>query len=918
MRSGKACLKNASAKRWPVCLIFTNQDVMKKSVSPPRLPLRFFRWFCNPKLLKYIEGDLLELYEERLKEHGKRRADINFTLNVLLLFRPGIIRPTEGYQHINQYGMFKNYFKVGLRNILKYKVFSFINVFGLAVAMSVCMLIILMLADQYRYDQFHEKKDRIYRILSDQEGSKQPYATSPYPLAGALKAEYPVVEETTSLTPGIGGDVVYQQKFADMRGYFAEPSFFSIFSFDLDLGDKATALASPRSMVISREMAYQLFNDENPIGKTVEFSDRQLPFPQEVGGVGGAAVPWGSFTITGVIDESKYTSHLTFDVLVSSSTRASLVAEKKLDDLTNTWEWYFRTYTFVLLPEGKEASDLSTALTDLVARKYANITSEQTKGFKLVPQKLTDVALGLTGNDTNNRLPLIGYYFLGVLTLVIMFSACLNYMNLSIARALTRSKEIGVRKVTGALRKNLVLQFLSESVLTALLSLVMAVFLLMLIAPAFKGLWINQYLNFELRSTPSVYLIFFVFALVIGLLAGIYPALYLSKQQPIKTLKNLNDVQPGKLGLRKALSVSQFVISLFFITTSILIYNQFRHYMSFDYGFNTNNVVNIELQGVDHEKLANELSALPGVAGISACDIIPAAGTTNGNEILRPGTADDYFRNDLLLANENFVANLGIGLVAGRNLEPQEPNQNVLVNEAMVKQLGFTHPAEVVGEVLETKWGKEQLKVVGVVTDFRYRLLVNDHLIRPLVIRNQPDNFEYLNVKLSSTDLMSTMVTLEKTWKKVDPLHSFKYEFFDEQLQSTHHAIFDIVSILGFISFLAIVIACLGLLGMTTYTAERKAKEVSIRKILGAEHLTIAILLSRGFLKMLGLSILVGAPLSYLINTLWLQEFPNRVEFGLGTVLLGVLVLLVLGALTIISQTWRAAKRNPVDALKVE
>ncbi|HPW63633.1 MAG TPA: ABC transporter permease, partial [Cyclobacteriaceae bacterium] len=363
-----------------------------EKVHPPNLLLRFFRWYCHPKMLAYIEGDLIEVYERRLKKSGKRKANLLFVIDVLLLFRPGIIRPTEGYHQVNNYGMFKNYFKVGIRNILKYKVFSFINIFGLAVAMSVCMLIMLMLADQNRYDQFHEKKDRIYRILSDYEGSRQPYATSPFPLANTLKSEYTVVEETANLTPGVGGDVMYQQKFADMRGYFADPSFFSIFSFELEKGDEATALSNPRSMVISREIAYQLFNDENPIGKTVEFADRQLPFPQETDGVGAAPVSWGSFTITGVIDESRYVSHLKFDVLVSSSTRQSLVAEKKLDDLMDNWEWYFRTYTFALLKEGKNSSDLSTALTDLVAHKYANINSEQTKGFKLIPQKLGDVA----------------------------------------------------------------------------------------------------------------------------------------------------------------------------------------------------------------------------------------------------------------------------------------------------------------------------------------------------------------------------------------------------------------------------------------------------------------------------------------------------------------------------------------------
>lgn len=810
--------------------------------------------------------------------------------------------------------MFQNYFTVGIRNILKYKVFSFINVFGLAVAMSVCMLIILMLADQSRYDTFHAKKDRIYRILSNT------YATSPYPLASTLKSEYPVAEETTNLTPGVGGDVTYQQKVADMRGYFAEPSFFRIFSFELEQGDKTTALVLPNSMVISSELADQLFGDENPIGKVVEFSDRQLPFPQEFTGIGSPAVSWGSFTITGVIDESRYKSHLKFDVLVSSSTTQSLIAEKKLEDRTNSWEWYYRTYTYVLLDENKNEHDLARALDDLVARKYANIQAEQTKDFKLFPQKLGDVQLGLAGNDTNNRLPLFGYYFLGGLALAIMISACLNYTNLSVARALTRAREIGVRKVTGALRKNLVVQFLSESIITALLALGMALLLLLFLVPAFKGLWVNKHLNFELPSMPSVYLAFTGFALLIGIIAGTYPALYLSRYQPIKALKNLSDMGSGKLGLRKALGVSQFVISLFFITTSMLIYNQFKHYLAFDYGFSSNSIVNIELQGLDYSKLSNELREVPGVTSISASDLIPSTGTNNGIQLRKSGTDGDFKEGGIIITDENFIDNLNVKLLAGKYLPPagESSDRFILVNEAAVRSLGYNHPMEIVGEVFETKWGNELLEVVGVVKDFRYKLLMNEDKIAPLVMRNVPAQFQYLNVQLSTNDLMGTMGRLESKWKKIDPLHPFKYEFFDEQLQATHQGIFDLVSILGFIAFLAIVIACLGLLGMATYAAERKTKEIGIRKILGAKESAIVVLLSKGFLRMLVVSVLIGAPLSYFVNNLWLQKLPNRVEFGFGTVFLGTLVLLTLGLITIGSQTLRASRSNPVDALKVE
>ncbi len=887
-------------------------------IKPPKLAQRFLHRFLRNELLEEVQGDLDEQFYSTLKNKSALRAKLAYWYEVANYLRPFAIRKSRLHYHLNEFDMFSNYFKVGIRNILKYKTFSFINIFGLAVAMSVCMLIILMLADQDRYDQFHEKKDRVYRILSDQEGSRQPYATSPYPLAHALKADYPIIEEATNLTPGVGGDVSYQKNVTEMRGYFAEPSFFSIFSFDLEEGDKYTALSSPFSMVISREVATKLFGNEPAVGKVVDFADRQLAFPIAVDGVSIAPSPWGSFTITGVIDESNYVSHLTFDVLVSSATRESFVADKKTDDLSNNWEYCFRTYTFVLLDEDKNTEDLQAALNDLVVRKYANLKSDLTKGFKLQPQALGDVALGLTGNDTNTRMPLIGYYFLWALALVIMLSACLNYTNLSIARALTRAKEIGVRKVTGAFRKNLIFQFLSESVITAMISLAMAFVLLLFLVPAFKGLWVNQYLNFELPMVPSVYLMFTGFALLIGIVAGLYPALYLSKYQPIKVLKNLHAVAPGTLGMRKVLGISQFVISLFFITTSILIYNQFKHFLAFDYGFNTSSVVNIELQGIDYQKVANELQSVPGVTSISACDVIPAGGRSNGNEMRKLGSKDEYFGNDLLIADEHFMDNLGIKVIAGRNVLAQEPDQNVVVNEAMVKKLGFTLPSEVIGEMVETKWGNEQFKIVGVVKDFRYRLLINEDEIKPLMVQNRPDNFEYLNVKLSSTDLMLTMANLERQWKKIDPAHSFKYEFYDEQLQATHHGIFDVVSILGFISILAIIIACLGLLGMATYTAERKTKEVGIRKILGARDWSIALLLSKGFLKMLLISIVIGAPLSYFVNNLWLQEFPNRVEFGWTTVLIGMSVLLVLGILTIGSQTLRASKSNPVDSLKMD
>jgi putative ABC transport system permease protein len=864
----------------------------------------------------FVEGDLIELYRERRRAGKKWKADVRFILDVILLFRPGIVRPLFYSNPLLESLMLENYLKVGFRNLVKYKAFSFINIFGLSLAMSVCLLLILMLADQSRYDRFHEKKARIYRILSDTEHGRNAYATSPFPLAAALKSEYTIAEDATVLTPGAGGDAFYLDRAAEMRGYFADPSFFNLFSFELEAGNKTTALREPNTIVISRTVAEKLFRAENPIGKSITFSDRQLPFPQRHDDNGAAPVDWGSFTITGVFDPKKYSSHLEFDMLVSSATRPLLYAEKKLDDLSNNWEWYYRSYTYVLLPDGKTIEDLNKTLAELVAVKYKNITAPELKGFNFKAQPLTEIQLGLQANDTNSRMPMIGYYFLGFLAVVIMVSACLNYTNLSVARALTRAKEIGIRKVTGAFKRSLIFQFLTESVLTSFIALAFAFLFLNLLKPLFKGLWVNRFLNFQLDIDFKVIGIFVAFALVIGLIGGLFPAFYLSKFQPVKVLKKLGDIRPGRFRIQKVLSVVQFVISLLFITTSILIYNQFHHYMKFDYGFQAKNILNVELQGVSAEKLANEFSSVAGVSAISASDIVPALNVNNGMDLKKPGAADEFVYSGIIHADPNFTVNLGVPLVAGKHLT-NDPS-SIVVNEDMVLKMGFKNPSEIVGTVVETKWGNEQLTIVGVVKNFKYISLINSHGMVPLILRNRPESFKYLQIYLPAKDKTTTLTQIEEKWKRIDPAHPIKYEFYEDQLSSMHQGIFDLVSVVGFITFMAIVIACLGLLGMATYSVERKRREVGIRKVMGAPDISIALLLSREFLAMLVVSIIIAAPLSYLVNNLWLQMLPNRVNFGAGMVTTGSLILLILGVLTIVSQTWKASRSNPVEALKVE
>ncbi len=860
--------------------------------------------------------------------------------------------------------MLFHYLKVGLRNIFKYKVFSFINVFGLAAAMSISMLIILMLADQKSHDRFNVKKDRIYRAICDGPDFRNPYATSPYPLAATLRSDYPMIETATRLAMGVGGDARYapatggdarfapatggdarfapagatagqpngktpvNSKSVEMRGYFADSAFFKVFSFELERGDKNSALIAPNTVVFTHAMARQLFGDSDPIGRTIEWVDRGL----NVKGGGNATkpTPWGVYTVTGVIADEQYKSHLQFDVLMSSASMPALALDKKIRDNSADWSDYYSCFTYVVLAPGKTAKDLDAALRQLASRKYAGL--KDFKGFTMMSQPLTRISPGiLLGNEASIALPMMAYYFLCALAFVILLSACLNYINLSVARALIRAREIGVRKVTGALRADLVLQFLGESVLTALFALAMAIGLLFFLKSAFKQLWVNQYLNFDLRANMNIYFLFTAFALLVGIIAGVFPALHLSKFRPVLALKGGEGIRAGRLGLRKVMSVAQFVLSLFFIITSILLYNQFRHFMAFNYEFNSRNIVNIDLQSNDYRLVAKAFGSVPGIDGVSACQYLPATARSEGTGLRRADSKKGAGKEDdqqliSLPVDEHFIRNMGLKLVAGSDLPPviasgptSTPSSRFIVlNEMAVKAFGYRSPSAIIGQAFRNSWNDSVLIVCGVVQDFHMRMILGNDKIEPLVLQNIPANFEYVNLRIATGDIRGTIAKLEDRWKAIDPFHPLKYTFFNEELAASSQGFFDLVSIIGFVAILAVIIACLGMLGMATYTTERRRKEVGIRKVLGANDFGNALLLSREFINVLVVAICIAAPLSYILNTLWLRRFPNRVDFGWGTVLLGTSVLLLLGLLTIGSQTIYASRRNPVDSLKAE
>jgi len=818
--------------------------------------------------------------------------------------------------------MVKSYFKIALRNIFKYKIFSFINVFGLAVSMSASLLIILMISDQKKYDQFHTKKDRIYRILTRPNQENAFYGTTAMPMKETLLNQFEGVEKVVRFKMMFGGDVTYDENTVPLAGFYADEDLFNVFDFELLSGDPETALKDPFSLVITEDAAKKLFQDENPIGQVVKFNDRGL---DQFGlGISVKNVMLGDFTITGVIKDKNYKTHIPLEVFGSWSTLPILNSEGiediSLDDWKNSWE----TYLFVLMKEGETLNKLTSILDRISEVQFADYENYI---LHFEAQPLGEITPGkFVNNPMSFRMPKEGFYFLSFLAFIVIISACFNYTNLSVARALTRAKEIGVRKINGAKRIQIFLQFITEAIVISLFSLILSFVFLQFLKLGFTGLWLNKYLAINMNENVVVGLLFLLFSVLIGFIAGFLPAWYLSSFQPLNVLKKelsrivkkKGTLAFSKPGLGKSLVITQFVFSLILIVTTTLLFSQMPHLMKAEYGFNKDNIINIQLQGNDYRVLGNELSTYSEIKQISASSLIPATGFSDGGKLKTPDDSDStsvfYIGTD-----HNYIENLKLELLYGNNL-PLDASMNsggyIVVNEATAKKFGFETTQEIVGEVYYLSNKEDMVEVVGVIKDFYYDLFMDD--IGPLVLHYNPEKFRYMNVRISGNNLKETLAFIESKWKQIDKIHTYEYKFFDEQLASSHAIFGDVISIVGFIAVLAVSIACLGLLGMATYTAETRLKEIGIRKVMGASVKSILLLLSKGFIILLGIAIIIGVPIAYFLNNLWLQMFVYKVNLGISIFGISILIMLILGLLTVGSQTLRAALASPSITLRDE
>ena len=803
--------------------------------------------------------------------------------------------------------MLYNYLKITWRTLKKYSAFSAINIIGLAASLSFCLLIMLFLIDQRSADRFHENSDRIVRVVSDFKSPSNDdhslYATSPATLGSLLADQFPEVERSIKIRGNFDGEFRGNEKTIPLRGIYANEEFFSVFDFELSQGNPETALLNPGSVVITRETADKFFDEPDVVGKRLTL-------------LGGR-----EFTVTGVIDKT-YRTHIAFDIIGSHATLSSNPEAEQV--LANWQNSIYDSYTYLLLREGTSFDDFEARIQPLIGENYVD-PAERSKIFRLVVQPITSINLGPDiSNEIGMVIPAIIAWFLTGFTVIIVLIAIFNYVSLTIARALNRGKEVGVRKVLGSDRAGIIKQFIFESVLIAVTALLFAGVMLRWLLPEFNGLYFISFtgnqVESELLFNYGTILSFIGFAIAVGVLAGIYPSLYLSRFNPALILKGTFNVTglSGQL-LKKIITVTQFTFSIIFIVTSVIMVKQFEHMTTSDYGFERENIVHIRLQDVPYNQLREIVKNNTNIHIASLTSTVPALGSSRGVQ-LRTGAVERLVRGHRFSVDENYLETMGIDLIAGRNFNPEmatDSSQAVILSDFAVRQLGFRSPEEALDQVIQTNRDRE-VTIIGVIKGFVTADPMN--LGGTIALFFAPDEAEYVIAKVRPGQTVDFINNLEAKWNELGSLHSFKYKIFDQELRENPSLVMfiDFIKILSVFGAFSILITCLGLLGMAMYSAENRVKEIGIRKVLGASVKNIVYLLSKEYLVLISISIAIGTPLAYLVNSLWLQEVTNKTELSPMIFVLGAGGTILLALFTVGTQALKAARTNSVQNLRSE
>lgn len=799
--------------------------------------------------------------------------------------------------------MFKNYLKIALRNLFKHKVYSFISIAGLSVGIACCLMILLYIQHELSFDRYHNNGDRIYRLVKGNN------ANTPELWAPALENEFPEIEYSVRFMQGFSNTLIIsgENRFLEERGLYADASVFEVFSWPLLRGNPKTVLQEPFTIVLSEKLARKYFSNSDPIGRVLT-----------IGGISNDN-DWHDYKVTGIVQNVPHYSHIQFDYLISFKT---VIALNDIGEWGTPLGWTNRmAKTYLLLLPKVDARELEAKIPTFL-QKHIHDEKYNYSDAKL--QRLSSIYLHSNLRSEFKTSGTITYvYLFAVLAGFLILIACINFMNLATARYLQRAREIGVRKVMGAHRAHLIKQFLGESIMISLVALALAILLLEILQPVFHHLF-GQELDMVSVATWPVMLGFIGLALIVGLLAGSYPAFFLSALRPVGVLQSETAGMRGAF-LRKGLVVFQFVISVILLVSTMVVFEQLDYLQNKDLGFQKEQIV---VMPIGHSKairsksntFKNELQQHPGILRVAGSHSLPGR-FLNGFYYLREGAAqDDRVGLKDISVDHDFVEMFGLHIIAGRSFSADLASDSTafVLNESAVKELGFENPEVAIHKQIEWLFPGLGFRgpVIGVVKDFHYESLHS--AIPPIAMHITYFGVNFISARIQPTAVGATLDFLEQTWRRYEQDYPFEYYFFDENFARQYKAERRLGQTFGYFSALAIFITCLGLFGLATYSAERRTKEIGIRKVLGATVMNVTALLSKDFIKLVLLANLIAWPMAWFAMNKWLQNFAFRVDIGWWVFALAGGLTLLIALITVSMQTIRAALTNPVEALRNE
>lgn len=877
--------------------------------EPPKWANKFLEWFCAKHLLEFIQGDLYELYEKRTIKKGRKWANLHFILDVLSTCRPFAFKKKR--YNSNNYAMFKNYYKVAIRNLMRHKMYSSIKIGGFALSIAACLLISLFLRDELSYDKTYPDGDRIFRVINqwNESGneSKWPAMTAPY--AGVVRNEVPEVEIVGRIIPYnwfLGGSNLFRasdqaQNSFEERFAYADQEFIDILNLPFVSGDRATALSEPNALVISKRKAEKHFPGENPVGKTIILNDDSE----------------NPMIITGVMETLPTTTHLNFDFLITLKGVEFWNGEQT--------SWCCSNYeTYVKLkPDASHEATLSKlmAIRDNYMVKYLRDRNNQSadevveyRNFHLQP--VADIHLyssDIFGVYANGDIKII--WMFAIVAILILVLASINFINLSTAKSANRAKEVGLRKVVGSVKGNLVGQFLTESILFSFISFAIGLLLAFLLLPSFNDL-ANKSLVFPITEwwfIPTI----LSSVLFVGFLAGLYPSFYLSSFRPIDVLKGKLAMGSKNSSLQSIMVIFQFGASVVLIIGAVIVNRQMSFILNKKMGFDKDRVVLIQGTNTLDEKIQtfkSELKKLPEVENATVTHYFPVADTKRDqNSIWKEGRRelDVSIGAQFWRVDQDYIETMGMEIIEGRNFNQNlaSDSLSVIINRAMADELGFENP---IGERITNGFVRN---IIGVVENFHFSTVTEE--IRPLCMA-AGTRTSMTAVKLSNQDTKASMEAITKVWERFMPNQPIRYEFMDQRFIEMYDDVRRTGSVFTVFAVLAIVIACLGLFALSAFMVEQKRKEIGIRKVLGASFSNLFQSLTSNFLKLIAVSLVAAFPLGWYVMQRWLENYEYGISVTWDVLVISGGMILIISIATISYEIIRAVRMNPADTLHSE